>query len=89
MDNHRLNIGNRGYSRGVTPDQLARITIDPSVCAGKPCIRGMRIRVCDVLDMLGSDMSVEQVLEAFPDLERADILAALAYASRLTDSAAA
>jgi uncharacterized protein (DUF433 family) len=49
----------------------------------------MRIRVCDVLDMLGSDMSVEQVLEAFPDLERADILAALAYASSLTDSAAA
>lgn len=60
---------------------LERITIDPAVCGGKPCIRGMRIRVQDVIDLLASGLSTEQVLAELPDLEADDIRAALAYAS--------
>lgn len=58
-----------------------RITIDPNKRAGKPCIRGLRITVYDILDYLAGGMSVEEVLEDFPDLERDDILAALAFAA--------
>lgn len=57
------------------------ITIEPGKRGGKPCIRGMRITVYDVLEYLASGMSQEQVLEEFPDLTRADILACLAYAA--------
>lgn len=58
-----------------------RITIEPNKRAGKPCIRGLRITVYDILDYLAGGMSVEEVLEDFPDLERDDILAALAFAA--------
>ncbi len=58
-----------------------RITIEPDKRAGKPCIRGLRITVYDILDYLAGGMSVEEVLEDFPDLERDDILAALAFAA--------
>ena len=64
-------------------DELHRITIDPEQCGGRPCIRGMRIRAIDVLDLLASGLSREQVLEELPDLEPEDITAALQYASRL------
>ncbi|HEY0947109.1 MAG TPA: DUF433 domain-containing protein [Opitutaceae bacterium] len=64
---------------------LERITIDPEVCGGKPCIRGMRIRVKDVLEMLGSGMTEADILEEFPYLEANDIRAAQLYAARLTD----
>ncbi len=84
-----LNHGLDRYSQRMDERLLERITFDPMVCSGKPCLRGLRIRVCDVLDMLGSDLSIDQVLAAFPDLERDDILAALAYASRLTSHVAA
>jgi uncharacterized protein (DUF433 family) len=68
---------------------LERIMLDPAVCSGKPCLRGPRVRACDVLDMLGSDLTIDQVLAAISDLERDDILAALAYASLLTSHVAA
>lgn len=57
----------------------ARITINPEQCAGRPCIRGMRIRVTDILDLLASGLIQNQVLEEFPDLELADVEAALKY----------
>ncbi|MBW3629071.1 MAG: DUF433 domain-containing protein [Gemmatimonadetes bacterium] len=64
---------------------LGRITINPEQCGGRPCIRGMRIRVVDVLDLLAAGLSREQVLEELPDLEPDDITAALQYASRRID----
>lgn len=66
-------------------DRLARITIEPGKCGGRPCIRGLRIRVTDVLDLLGSGASQEEILADHPDLEADDILAAIQYAARLTD----
>lgn len=58
-----------------------RITIEPGKCGGRPCIRGMRMRVSDVLDLLASGASHEEILSDYPYLEREDILAALAYAA--------
>ncbi len=58
-----------------------RITVNPDQCGGRPCIRGMRIRVIDVLDLLASGLTQDQVLEELPDLEKEDIEAALKYAS--------
>jgi uncharacterized protein (DUF433 family) len=63
-------------------DLLSRVTINPDRCGGRPCIRGMRIRVSDVLDLFAACLSREQVLEELPDLEPEDISAALHYASR-------
>ncbi len=57
------------------------ITIDPGKCGGKPCIRGMRITVYDVLDYLASGMSEDQILRDFPDLTRDDLHACLAFAA--------
>ena len=62
-----------------------RITIDPDVCGGRPCIRGLRIRVSDILDLLAAGASNEEVLSDYPDLEREDILAAIEYAARQAD----
>jgi uncharacterized protein (DUF433 family) len=62
---------------------LERITIDPAVCHGKPCIRGLRYPVEHLLELLAGGMSIEEILSDYPDLEREDILAALAYAARL------
>jgi uncharacterized protein (DUF433 family) len=64
---------------------LERITIDPEQCGGKPCLRHMRIRVKDVLEMLGSGMSEQDILTEFPYLEADDLRAAQLYAARLTD----
>jgi uncharacterized protein (DUF433 family) len=60
---------------------LGRITIDPAVRSGKPCIRGLRITVYDILEYLASGMSQEEVLADFPDLTPDDIRAALAFAA--------
>jgi len=60
---------------------LNRITFDLEQCSGRPCIRGMRIRVKDVLEMLAGGASETQIMEDFPDLEAADIRACLQYAS--------
>jgi uncharacterized protein (DUF433 family) len=62
-------------------DYRSIITIEPGKRGGKPCIRGMRITVGDVLDYLASGMSIEEILADFPDLTRDDILASLAYAA--------
>lgn len=59
---------------------LARITQTPGQCGGRPCIRGMRIRVTDILEMLAANVSIAEVLEDFPDLEPADIQACLLFA---------
>lgn len=64
---------------------LDRITIESGKCGGRPCVRGMRIRVNDILEMLGEGVSVEELLADFPDLEREDILACLQFAARRTD----
>lgn len=66
---------------------LNRITSDPAKCGGKPCIRGMRIRVTDVLDMLADNVSAETILADFPDLETEDIQACLQFAARRADYA--
>lgn len=58
-----------------------RITIEPGKRGGKPCIRGLRMTVSDVLDYLASGMTEDEILEEFPDLEREDIKAALAFAA--------
>ncbi len=62
-----------------------RITVDPEQCGGRPCVRGMRIRVSDVLDLLASGLTRAQVLEELPDLEPKDISACLRFASRRID----
>jgi len=62
-------------------DYRERITIEPGKRSGKPCIRGLRITVYDILDYLAAGMSEDQILADFPDLEREDIRAALAFAA--------
>lgn len=64
---------------------MDRITVDPEMCGGRPCIRGMRIRVTDILDLLASGLSAQQVVEELPDLELADVEAALKFASGRLD----
>lgn len=66
-------------------DLLKRITINPRQCGGRPCIRGMRIRVVDVLDLLAAGLSADEILEEMPDLESDDIKASLKYAARKFD----
>lgn len=62
-----------------------RITAEPGKCGGRPCIRGLRIRVRDVLDLLAAGADREEILEDYPDLETEDITAALEYAARQSD----
>jgi len=64
---------------------LERITVNPEQCGGRPCIRGMRIRVTDILDLFAAGLSAEQILLEMPDLEMDDLLAALQYAARKLD----
>lgn len=66
-------------------DRKTRITIDPEVCGGRPCIRGLRIRVRDILDMLAGGATREEILADYPYLEDEDITAALEFAARATD----
>ncbi|NJD67924.1 MAG: DUF433 domain-containing protein [candidate division NC10 bacterium] len=65
-------------------DWRDRISIDPNVCHGKPCIKGTRIMVWIIVDYLANGDSVEEVLAAFPSLTREDVQAALAYAAEMT-----
>ena len=64
-----------------------RITFNPNQCGGRPCIRGMRIRVTDVLDLLAVGLSFELILDEMPDLEREDIVASIQFATRRIDHA--
>lgn len=66
-------------------DLLKRITIEPGKCGGRPCIRGMRMRVVDVLELLSSGADQTEILQDYPSLERDDILACIEYAARLID----
>lgn len=63
---------------------IARITQVPGQCGGRPCIRGMRIRVSDILEMLARDVAASEILQDFPDLEPDDIRACLLFAARRT-----
>jgi uncharacterized protein (DUF433 family) len=65
---------------------LARITIDPSVCHGKPCIRGLRYPVEMLLELLSSGMTPDEILADYENLERDDVLAAIAFAARLAQT---
>jgi uncharacterized protein (DUF433 family) len=67
--------------------QLHRITFNPNQCGGRPCIRGMRVRVKDVLDMLASGATEAEILQSYPYLERQDIQASLEYAAAQVDHA--
>ena len=63
---------------------LQRITIDPAICHGKPCIRNLRYPVEVLLELLSGGMTIEEILGDYEDLEREDILAALAFAARMS-----
>ena len=64
---------------------LARITINPAQCGGRPCIRGMRMRVKDLLDLLAAGVSPEDILRDYPYLEKEDIQAVLEFAAAQAD----
>ncbi|MEQ8974295.1 MAG: DUF433 domain-containing protein [Coleofasciculus sp. C1-SOL-03] len=64
---------------------LSRISIDPNICHGKPCIRGHRIWVSLILDYLASGMTVEEILDGYPSIERDDIFACIAYGAELAN----
>ena len=66
-------------------EKVVRITVDPNMCGGRPCIRGLRVRVKDVLEMLASGMTKEDILKDFPYLEADDISASLEYAAKQVD----
>lgn len=66
---------------------LARITVNPNQCGGRPCLRGLRVRVKDVLDLLASGVPEAEILDDFPYLEADDIRAALAFAAAQADHA--
>jgi uncharacterized protein (DUF433 family) len=67
--------------------QMRRITFNPDQCGGRPCIRSMRIRVKDVIEILASGATEAEILESYPYLEREDIQASLEYAARQVDHA--
>ena len=70
---------------GQTVELMDRITVNPDQCGGRPCVRGMRIRVIDVLDLLAAGLSAADVVDELPDLELADVTACLRCASRRLD----
>jgi uncharacterized protein (DUF433 family) len=69
----------------MNTELLKRITIEPGKCGGRPCIRGLRMRVVDVLQLLSAGAPFEEILADYPFLEREDILAAIEYAAVQTD----
>lgn len=74
-----------GEKTGMNLERLGRITIEQGKCGGRPCIRGQRMRVTDVLELLAAGASFEEILADYPFLEREDILAAIDYAAHQTD----
>ena len=79
--------GRLRYKYRMSDELLKRITVEPDKCHGAPCIRGMRIRVIDVLEMLAGGASEAEILRDYPDLEPSDIRASLAYAAATLDHA--
>ena len=82
-----LKIGFYFFGRIMKPSLLDRVTIEVGKCGGRPCIRGLRIRVTDILGLLGAGASHQEILEDYPFLEENDILASLEYAAVQTDHA--
>lgn len=77
--------GGRNILMPVNIELLKRITIEEGKCGGRPCIRGFRIRVTDILDLLAAGAPYDEILADYPFLEREDILAAIEYAARQAD----
>jgi uncharacterized protein (DUF433 family) len=76
-----------GYFIGMSTEELLqRITVNPEICHGKPCARGLRYPVPMLLELLSSGMTLEEVLADYEDLQREDLLAAMAYGARLSDA---
>jgi len=73
------------YKIVAMSELLERVTVNPEQCGGRPCIRGMRIRVVDILDLLAAGLSADELLKELPDLEIDDVKAALQYAARQLD----
>ena len=71
----------------MDPERLKRITVEEGKCGGRPCIRGYRMRVTDVLELLAAGASFEEILADYPFLESEDIYAAIEYAARQSDHA--
>ena len=73
--------------RALYPTRVvaSQITVDPQVCGGKPCVRGTRILVRNILGMLAGGYTVDRILEAYPELTREDVSAAIEYASQVVD----
>ncbi|MBD3886698.1 DUF433 domain-containing protein [Phormidium tenue FACHB-886] len=65
-------------------DLLSRISSDPNICFGKPCIRGHRIWVSMILDLLAAGETIETILAEYPSIEREDVLACIAYGAEMT-----
>lgn len=72
------------HSSNFSSSLIERITINPEICHGKPCIRGLRYPVEMILELLSSGMTADEILADYEDLEREDILAALVFATRLS-----
>jgi uncharacterized protein (DUF433 family) len=83
--NTRNGVAPFWYAADMDP-LLSRITIDPAICHGKPCIRGLRYPVETLLELLSSGMTNDEILADYEDLEREDLLAALAFAARLAQT---
>lgn len=78
-------VGENSNLKGVKEEaMLERVTIDPEICHGKPCIKGTRIPVFVILDLLAANLSKKQIIEAYPDLTIEDIKAAIEYAALIT-----
>lgn len=71
----------------MTSPLLDRITIEAGKCGGRPCIRGTRVRVTDVLELLANEATIEEIVAEHPGIERADVLAAIAFAAHQTNHA--
>ena len=80
----RKNTG-RQPEESETSMENSHITVDPKICSGKPCIRGTRIMVTNILGMMAGGYSTEQVLDSYPELTKTDVSAALEYASQILD----
>lgn len=81
----RCQTQGKGGAYNMKEQLICRITVEPGKCGGRPCIRNLRIRVKDVLDMLAAGVTEEQILRDYPYLEADDIRAALEYAARYFD----
>jgi uncharacterized protein (DUF433 family) len=81
----RGNPDGRGEASRGGETMEDRISVDPRVCSGKPCIRGTRIMVKNILGMIAGGYTIENVLEAYPELAREDVVEALTYASQVID----